>query len=95
MIEALKRLVRNEDGNLAPMFALTLLPVLGLIGITVDYTQSSARKATLDSIADSASLAAVTPTMLASSDQISINTAPPCSTTRRRSSKASVRSRSI
>jgi Flp pilus assembly protein TadG len=75
MIEALKRLVRNEDGNLAPMFALTLLPVLGLIGITVDYTQSSARKAALDSIADSAALAAVTPAMLASSDQVSINTA--------------------
>jgi Flp pilus assembly protein TadG len=74
-IEALKRLVRNEDGNLAPMFALTLLPVLGLIGITVDYTQSSARKAALDSIADSAALAAVTPAMLASSDQVSINTA--------------------
>src|SRR5271165_5849419 len=74
-IEALRRLARDEDGNLTPMFALTLLPVLGLVGITVDYSQSSARKAMLDSIADSASLAAVTPAMLASSDQVSINTA--------------------
>jgi Flp pilus assembly protein TadG len=74
-IETLRRLLQDEDGNLAPMFALTLLPVLGLVGITVDYTQSSARKATLDAIADSASLAAVTPAMLASSDQVSINTA--------------------
>src|SRR5271165_2019227 len=74
-IEALRRLARDEDGNLTPMFALTLLPVLGLIGITVDYTQSSTRKATLDTIADSASLAAVTPAMLASTDQASINVA--------------------
>jgi Flp pilus assembly protein TadG len=57
------------------MFALTLLPILGLVGITVDYTQSSARKAMLDAIADSAALAAVTPAMLASTDQVSINTA--------------------
>jgi Flp pilus assembly protein TadG len=74
-IEALQRLVRDEGGSLTPMFALTLLPVLGLVGITVDYTQSSARKATLDAIADSASLAAVTPAMLGSSDQVSINSA--------------------
>jgi Flp pilus assembly protein TadG len=74
-IEALQRLVRDEDANVTPMFALTLLPVLGLVGITVDYSQSSARKMMLDAIADSASLAAVTPSMLASSDQVSINTA--------------------
>lgn len=74
-IEALRRLARDEAGNLTPMFALTLLPVLGLVGITVDYSQSSARKAMLDGIADSAALAAVTPAMLASSDQVSINTA--------------------
>jgi Flp pilus assembly protein TadG len=74
-IEALQRLVRDQDGSLTPMFALTLLPILGLVGITVDYTQSSARKAMLDAIADSASLAAVTPAMLASTDQASIDTA--------------------
>jgi Flp pilus assembly protein TadG len=72
---ALQRFARDDGGNLTPMFALTLLPVLGLIGITVDYTQSATRKVTLDGIADSASLAAVTPVMLASSDQTSINVA--------------------
>ncbi len=74
-IEALQRLVRDEGGSLTPMFALTLLPVLGLVGITVDYTQTSTRKAMLDAISDSAALSAVTPAMLASSDQVSINTA--------------------
>jgi Flp pilus assembly protein TadG len=71
----LQQFLRDSGGNLTTMFALTLLPVLGLIGITVDYTQSSTRKATLDSIADSASLAAVTPAMLASTDQASIDVA--------------------
>ena len=74
-IEALQRFARDPQGNLTPMFALTLLPVLGLVGVTVDYTQSSTRKVMLDAIADSAALSAVTPAMLASSDQVSINTA--------------------
>src|SRR5208337_5349846 len=71
----LQRFLGDSGGNLTTIFALTLLPVLGLIGITVDYTQSSTRKATLDTIADSASLAAVTPAMLAQTDQASINVA--------------------
>ena len=71
----LQRFLGDSGGNLTTMFALTLLPVLGLIGITVDYTQSSTRKATLDTIADSASLAAVTPAMLAQTDQASIDVA--------------------
>jgi len=66
---------RDEAGNLSTMFALCLLPVLGLVGITVDYTQSSTRKLTLDAIADAASLAAVTPTLLSQADQASINVA--------------------
>ena len=48
---ALQRFLRDSGGNLTPMFALTMIPVLGLIGISVDYTQSSTRKATLDNIA--------------------------------------------
>ena len=80
-IEALRRLVHDQGGNLTPMFALTLLPVFGLVGITVDYTQSSARKAMLDTIADSASLAAVTP---ASPTRPRSTPPPPCSTARRR-----------
>ena len=69
---ALQRFLRDRDGNLSPMFALIVLPVVGLIGITVDYSQSSTRKIMLDSIADSAALAGVTPTLLASTDQASI-----------------------
>jgi len=59
---------RDEAGNLTSMFALSLLPVLGLVGIAVDYSQSVTRKATLDSIADAASLAAVTSVLLSQAD---------------------------
>jgi Flp pilus assembly protein TadG len=72
---ALHRFLRDRKGNLSAMFALTLVPVAGLIGMGVDFTLSAKRKAMLDAIADSASLAAVTPALLAQNDQASINTA--------------------
>src|ERR1700704_6097390 len=71
----LQRFLRDSGGNLTSMFALTLLPVLGLIGVTIDYTQSSSRKTALDGIADSAALSAVTPAMLAQVQQSSIDIA--------------------
>jgi Flp pilus assembly protein TadG len=71
----LKRFFRDDRGNLSVMFALTLVPVVGLIGMSVDFTMSSKRKAILDAIADSASLAAVTPAMLSQGDSASITAA--------------------
>ncbi len=71
----MKYFLRDSKGNLSIMFSLTLVPVACVIGVTVDFSQSFRRKAMLDSIADSASLAGVTPAMLAQSDQTSINTA--------------------
>jgi Flp pilus assembly protein TadG len=57
------------------MFALSALAVMGIVGMGIDYSQLANRKATLDSLADSASLAAVTPTLLSQTDQASINAA--------------------
>jgi Flp pilus assembly protein TadG len=71
----LRYFLRDREGNLSVIFALTLLPVVGLIGAGVDYTQSSNRKLMLDSFADSAALSAVTPAMLASNDQASVDVA--------------------
>jgi Flp pilus assembly protein TadG len=69
------RFASDEAGNIAPIFALSLLAVMGIVGMGVDYTQLSTRKATLDSLADSASLAGVTPSLLSQTDQASINAA--------------------
>jgi Flp pilus assembly protein TadG len=71
----LQRFFRDDGGNLSAVFALTLIPVVGLIGVGIDFTDSSKRKATLDAIADSASLAAVTPSMLSQSDSASVTAA--------------------
>jgi hypothetical protein len=66
---ALRRFLCNDSGNIAAMFSLALVPAVGLIGMGVDYTTGAAIKAKLDSIADSASLAAVTPAMLSQTDE--------------------------
>jgi len=69
------RFLRDDGGNLTVMFALSLVPVISLIGLGVDFTNSSKRKATLDAIADSAVLAAVTPAMLSQNDSASVTAA--------------------
>jgi Flp pilus assembly protein TadG len=72
---ALRHFSSDNRGSIATTFALVLVPVIGLVGMGVDYTTGASIKARLDDIADSASLAAVTPTMLSQSDQASVNTA--------------------
>jgi Flp pilus assembly protein TadG len=72
---ALRRFLCDDRANISTIFALTLIPVVSLVGIGVDYSTGSGIKARLDSIADSASLAAVTPAILSQTDQASINVA--------------------
>jgi Flp pilus assembly protein TadG len=72
---AARRFAADQAGNISLLFALSLIPVMGIIGMGIDYSQLSRRKATLDGLADSASLAAVTPSLLSQSDQASISTA--------------------
>jgi Flp pilus assembly protein TadG len=70
-----RRFAVDQAGNISLLFALSLIPVMGIIGMGIDYSQLANRKATLDSLADSASLAAVTPSLLSQNDQASISTA--------------------
>jgi Flp pilus assembly protein TadG len=72
---AMGRLAAERAGNIVPLFALSLMAVMGIIGMTVDYTQLSNRKVALDAIADAAALAAVTPALLSQTDQASIASA--------------------
>ena len=72
---ALRRLAADQAGNIAPLFAMMLAAVMALIGMGIDYSQLSNRKATLDTFADSTSLAAVTPALLSQTDTASINAA--------------------
>lgn len=64
---------RDYRGNIAPIFAIALLPVLGFVGAAVDYTRANAARSSMQAAMDSAVLmvsrdAAANPTM--SSQQI-------------------------
>ncbi|GJD44463.1 hypothetical protein AFCDBAGC_2330 [Methylobacterium cerastii] len=48
-----------RDGNVAIIFGLSLIPMIGLIGLGVDYGVSITDKTKLDSAADAAAVAAV------------------------------------
>ena len=47
-------------GTSAVIFALSLVPIIGMIGLGVDYSSALARKARLDAAADAAAVSAIT-----------------------------------
>jgi Flp pilus assembly protein TadG len=62
------RFGRDLRGNIAPIFAIALLPVLGFVGAAVDYTRANAARSSMQAAIDSAVLmvskdAAASPTM--------------------------------
>ncbi len=54
----------SRRGNVAVVVAVMLVPLMFAIGMTVDYTLARRRQDQLNGIADTAALAAVTPTMM-------------------------------
>ena len=54
----LKQFIRNEDGNYAVIFSLMMLPILGAVGMSVDFSNISRLKYELGSAIDSAGSAA-------------------------------------
>ncbi|WP_245257011.1 pilus assembly protein [Nitrobacter sp. Nb-311A] len=65
---SLERFGRDFQGNIAPIFAIALLPVLGFVGAAVDYTRANAARSSMQAALDSAVLmvskdAAANPTM--------------------------------
>jgi Flp pilus assembly protein TadG len=60
----MRRFLRDRSGNVAIIFALSLLPIVFLIGMGMDFTAASQKRALLNAAADAAALAAVTPAMM-------------------------------
>jgi Flp pilus assembly protein TadG len=60
----LRRFFRDRRGNVAIIFALSLIPCIFLAGMALDFTVATQRRVLLNSAADAAALAAVTPTMM-------------------------------
>jgi Flp pilus assembly protein TadG len=52
----LARFGKDRSGNVAMLFGLALVPVLGLAGAALDYARASTARATLDAAVDSAAL---------------------------------------
>jgi Flp pilus assembly protein TadG len=52
----LKRLFGNRDGSVAPMFALAIIPVIGLVGAAIDYTRTSAARSEMQDALDATAL---------------------------------------
>ncbi|WP_456718226.1 MULTISPECIES: pilus assembly protein TadG-related protein [unclassified Bradyrhizobium] len=51
-----KRFGNSRDGNIAAIFALSLLPVLGFVGVAVDYSRASAARSAMQGALDSTAL---------------------------------------
>jgi Flp pilus assembly protein TadG len=48
---------KAENGNVALLFALAIIPVIGLVGAAIDYSRANAMRASMQAAADSAALA--------------------------------------
>lgn len=62
------RLRRDSRGNIAPLFAIAILPVLAFVGAAIDYTRANMARSSMQAAIDSAVLmvskdAAANPTM--------------------------------
>jgi Flp pilus assembly protein TadG len=74
-VAALRRFAGDRKGNVAIIFGISLVPIVYLTGMGVDYTVAAQKKAMLDAAADSAALAAVTPSMMSQPASASITAA--------------------
>ena len=59
LFDSLGKFCRNISGNFAVTFSILAVPILGAVGIAVDYSAMYSAKTSLQDVADGASLAAV------------------------------------
>jgi len=69
------RFARDRNANVAVIVALTMVPIIFLLGMTLDFTQALRKKEQLDAAADAAAIAAVRPAMLMQTDAVAQATA--------------------
>ena len=71
----LYRFAGDRKANVAVVAALTMVPIIFLLGMTLDFTQALRKKEQLDAAADAAAIAAVRPAMLMQTDSVAAATA--------------------
>jgi Flp pilus assembly protein TadG len=62
MFELSRRLWGDRRGNVAVLFGLAAVPIMGVMGVAVDYSRASHYRAILQSAVDTAALAGATAT---------------------------------
>ena len=75
MGSSLRRFFRDRRGNVAIIFALSLIPIIFLTGMALDFTAAAQKRARLNAAADAAALAAVTPAMMTQSNSAALTAA--------------------
>src|SRR5690242_1304310 len=53
----IRRLKNDESGNIAVIFVLALLPVMGSVGMAVDYSRANSVRTAMQAAVDSTALA--------------------------------------
>ncbi|MFT4275196.1 MAG: pilus assembly protein TadG-related protein [Rhodopseudomonas sp.] len=71
----LYRFAADRKANVAVITAITMIPIIFLLGMTLDFTQALRKKQQLDAAADAAAIAAVRPGMLMQTDAVAQNAA--------------------
>jgi Flp pilus assembly protein TadG len=66
-LDLIHRLFRQRNGNVAVIFALSLMPIVFLSGMALDYAAAIQKLQRLNAAADSAALAAVSPALMTGS----------------------------
>jgi Mg-chelatase subunit ChlD len=56
-MQLLRRFLCNRKGNIAPIFGLAIIPVVGIVALSVDYSRGNAVKADVQSALDATALA--------------------------------------
>jgi len=62
------RFSQDREGNVAIIFALSIIPCVFLTGMALDFTNAIQKRVQLNAAADAGALAAVTPSMMAQPD---------------------------
>jgi Flp pilus assembly protein TadG len=57
--DRISRFVNDRQGNVAPIFAIAMIPVFGLMGSAVDYSRASSIKAAMQAATDATALSLV------------------------------------
>jgi Flp pilus assembly protein TadG len=70
-----RKFVRDRKGGISVVFALSLLPIIFLTGMAMDFTSAAQKRTRLNAAADAAALAAVTPQMMTQSNTAAITAA--------------------